>query len=54
MLKDSTKRKRTREELKEVADEEEKLKQNKQGYLKENKRLRTEKDNLSQEVIKLR
>jgi hypothetical protein len=54
LLKDSTKRKRTREEVKEVADEEEKLKENKQGYLKENKRLRTERDDLRQEVIQLR
>ena len=53
-MKDTTKRKRTREELKEVADEEARLKDNKQGYLKENKRLRTEKDNLRQEVIELR
>ena len=37
-----------------MADEEEKLKENKQGYLKENKRLRTERDDLRQEVIQLR
>ena len=54
MLKDTTKRKRTREELKEVEEEEDRLKSDKHGYLKENKRLRTEKDNLRQEVIELR
>ena len=37
-----------------MADEEEKLKENKQGYLKEYKRLRTERDDLRQEVIQLR
>jgi len=54
MLKETTKRKRTREEMREVKNEEEKLGQNKQEYLKQAKRLRTEKENLMQEVIQLR
>ena len=54
MLKETTKRKRTREEMREVKNEEEKLGQNKQEYLKQAKRLRTEKENPMQEVIQLR
>ena len=42
LLKDSSKRKRKHQEMEEVKEEEEKLKINKQGYLKEFKRMREE------------
>jgi hypothetical protein len=51
MLKDSNKRKRKREEMEEVKEEETKLKQNKGLFLKEFKRMKQDYGELEDEVI---
>ena len=54
MLKPSSKRKRTREEMTEVKDEELQLKEDKQMYLLETKRLKTKTSELNEEVQELK
>ena len=54
MLKDTTKRKRTRAEMLNVKDEEERLKEDRQTYLQETKRLRREKDELQERLRRAR
>ena len=50
LLKGSSKRKRTREELEEVKDEEEELRQDKQSFLQEVKRLKESHADLERRV----
>jgi predicted nuclease with TOPRIM domain len=50
-MKGSSKRKRTREEIEEVKQEEEELKHDRQGYLQQIKRLKEEKDRLEEIVL---
>jgi len=53
-LKPSSKRKRTREELEEVKDEELDLKEDKQKFLQETKRLKQDKHDLEDRVVELK
>ncbi len=51
MMKGTSKRKRTREEIEEVKQEEEELKNDRQGYLQQIKRLKEDKDRLEEIVL---
>jgi len=51
LMKGTSKRKRTREEIEEVKQEEEELKNDHQGYLQQIKRLKEDKDRLEEIVL---
>ena len=51
LLKGSSKRKRTHRELEEVKQEEDALKEDKQAFLQEVKRLKKEKQDLEQQIM---
>ena len=53
MMKDNSKRKRTRKEMEEVKELEESLKEDRQGFFQQTKRLRQERDLLQQQVVLL-
>ena len=50
MMKDSSKRKRTRQEMEEVKDFEKSLKEDRQIFLQDTKRLKMERDSLMRTV----
>jgi hypothetical protein len=54
LLKETSKRKRNRKELEEVKEEESRMKENKQQYFHETKRLRREKELLADRVNELK
>jgi cell division septum initiation protein DivIVA len=53
MMKESTRRKRTRQEMEEVKEFEQSLKADRQGFLQETKRLKQERDVLQDQMIEL-
>jgi len=53
MMKDSSKRKRTRKEMEDVKEFEESLKEDRHEFLQKTKRLKQERDLLAQQVIQL-
>ncbi len=52
-MKESTRRKRTRQEMEEVKEFEQSLKADRQGFLQETKRLKQERDVLQDQMIEL-
>jgi ABC-type iron transport system FetAB ATPase subunit len=53
MMKESTRRKRTRQEMMDVKDLEQSLKEDKQTFLREAKRLKNDKETLQRQVEEL-
>jgi cell division septum initiation protein DivIVA len=53
MMKESTRRKRTRQEMEEVKEFEQSLKADRQQFLQETKRLKQERDVLQDQMIEL-
>jgi len=53
MMKDTTHRKRTRQEMEDVKEFEQSLKQDRQQFLQETKRLRQERDQMQEQIIEL-
>ena len=53
MMKDSTRRKRTRQEMEEVKEFEQSLKLDRQQFLQETKRLKLERDQMQDQIIEL-
>ena len=53
-MKDSSKRKRKREDIENVKEEENALKEDKQLFLQKSKRLKMDNDNLLREIVNLK
>ena len=53
MMKDSSKRKRTRKEMEEVKEFEQSLKEDRQQFLQDTKRLKQERDQMQEQIIEL-
>ena len=53
MMKDNTKRKRTRQEMEEVKEFEQSLKQDRQQFLQQTKRLKQERDQMEEQLVEL-